>query len=225
MKSLIGNKLKLLRGTLRPSGLVVGILGRDGCGKSTFVTEMASVLNPYFGGTYTFKKFPGLLYKGEIFKKKESYDFSKPHYYKERGRIASFAKLNILLIEFLFGYWMKIFPLKVKSQLVFCDRYFIDIFADPLRYRIKGNKFVIKLFHFILPQPDLWIILDLPSDILLKRKQELTYEMAEKLRYEYLNLQNLLPNCTVINNEEEIKKTVSNASTVIFKYMQQKITA
>jgi CelD/BcsL family acetyltransferase involved in cellulose biosynthesis/thymidylate kinase len=212
-----------IKEAIKPSGLVIGILGRDGCGKSTFVTEIASTLGTRFEGTTTFKKFPMLLYKGEIFKKKEPYDFSKPHYYKERGRIASFIKLNILLLEFLFGYWLKIFPLKAKSQLVLCDRYFIDVLADPLRYRIKDNQFFIKLYHYLLPKPDLWIILDLPSEVLLKRKQELTYEMAEHLRYKYLNLQKLLPNSIVINNEQEIEKTVNNASAFISNYMDQKI--
>jgi thymidylate kinase len=217
------DKLGALKRVIKPSGLVIGILGRDGCGKSTFVSEIASSLGTRFEGTTTFKKFPMLLYKGEIFKKKEPYDFSKPHFHKERGRIASFIKLNVLLLEFLFGYWLKIFPLKAKSQLVLCDRYFIDLLADPLRYRIKDNKFFIKLYHYLLPKPDLWIILDLPSEVLLKRKQELTYEMAEHLRYKYLNLQKLLPNCIVINNEQEIEKTVNNASAFIFNYMDQKI--
>ncbi len=223
IRDIISDKLRLLSGALKPSGLVVGILGRDGSGKSTFVNEMVDSLAPYFREINTFKKFPALFYKGEIFKKKEAYDFSKPHYHKERGRIASFIKLNIILIEFLFGYWLKIFPVKAKSHLVLYDRYFIDVLADPRRYRIKENKFFIKAFHYILPKPDIWIILDLPSDVLLQRKKELTYEMAEKLRYEYLNLHSFLPNSIVINNEEEIKNTVNKASTFILNYMHQRL--
>lgn len=220
---IITDKINLLNAAFKPAGLVVGILGRDGSGKSTLADEIISSLGPYFNGTNTFKKFPSLLYKGEIFKKKEAYDFTKPHYHKQRDRFTSFLKLNLILIEFMFGYWLKVFPLKAKSHLVLYDRYFADLLADPHRYRIKGNQFIIKAFHYILPKPDMWIILDIPTNILLERKQELTYETSEKLRYKYLNLQQLLPNCFVLNNEEAINKTVNKASTFILKYMHQKV--
>jgi thymidylate kinase len=222
-RDILAQKTKSLKNLFYPSGIVVGILGRDGCGKSTFVNEITESIATYFDGIITFKKFPSLLYKKEIFKKKEAFDFSKPHLYEERGRLASFLKLNLILIEFLFGYWLKIFPSKTKSRLVLYDRYFIDIMADPRRYRIKKNKFFIKLFHYVLPKPDLWIILDLPSEILLKRKQELSFEMAEKLRYEYLNLKHFLPNSIIINNKEEINKTVNMASSFIFNFMHKRV--
>ena len=223
VQDIIQNKAIVLRGMLRPSGLVVGVLGRDGSGKSAFVGEMVNSIGAYFKSTSAFKKCPAIFYKGAIFNKNEGYHFSKPHLYSQRNTLQSFLKLNLLLIEFMLGYWLKIFPLKVKSHLVMYDRYFTDIMADPLRYRIKNNQFVIKLMHYILPKPDIWIILDLPSHILLQRKQELTFEMSERLRYSYLELQHFLPNCIVINNDEEMDKTVNKATIFIFNYMQQKI--
>jgi thymidylate kinase len=96
------------------------------------------------------------------------------------------------------------------------------VLADPLRYRIKTSKIFIKVFHYLIPKPDVWIILDLPSNILLKRKQELSYEMAEKLRDEYLKLHAFLPNSIVINNDEEMSKTVAKASAFILDYMHRK---
>lgn len=225
VRDIIPNKLFQIKNALKPSGLMIGILGRDGCGKSTFANEMANSLGPYFNGTNVFKKFPAVIYKGEIFKKKEEYHFSKPHYHTERDSITSFMKLTLMFIEFMLGYWIKLFPLKRKSHVILYDRYFADLLADPVRNRIKGNRFFIKAFHYILPKPDLWIILDLPSEILLKRKQELTYEMAENLRQKYLELQSFLPNCVVISNESELKKTMNTASAFVFNYMNQRISA
>ena len=223
IRDIIPDKLRLIRKALKPSGIVVGILGRDGSGKSTFINEMGNSLRPYFSETTIYKKFPGLIYKGRIFKKDERYEIPEQHYYKERSCISSIIKLNIFLIEFILGFWIKIFPIKVKSNLLFYDRYFIDVLADPQRYRIKQSKLLIKAYHYIIPKPDIWIILDLPTEILLQRKQELTYEMAEKLRYEYLNLQSFLKNSIVINNEEEIRKTVNKGLTFILNYMHQRI--
>ncbi|MFD2512307.1 hypothetical protein ACFSRY_00395 [Pontibacter locisalis] len=215
--------MSLLKGDLKPPGVVVGILGRDGSGKSTFVNEITKSLGGCFNNTTTFKRHPKVFYKELIFKKEEDYHFSKPHLYKERGYVASFLKLNLLLIEFLVGYWLKVFPFKRKAYLILYDRYFIDVLADPLRYRIKGNKLFIKMIHHILPQPDMWIILDLSTKVLLQRKQELTYEMSEKLRQEYLNLQKILSNCVVINNENEIQNTVDKATAHILNYMHRKL--
>ncbi|WP_266204906.1 nucleoside/nucleotide kinase family protein [Pontibacter kalidii] len=225
LKQELQEKLKLLGGKPMRDGLVIGILGRDGCGKSTFINEIAAgPLGSLFKNTVTFKKMPAILYKGAILNKNEGYHFSKPHQYKERGILASFLKLNLLLIEFMLGYWLKVYPFKAKSHLVLYDRYFVDVLADPLRYRIKGNKFYIKLIHHILPKPDLWIILDLPTEVLLQRKQELNFEMAEKLRYEYLNLHRFLSNCTVINNEQDMKQTAQQATAVILDHVLQSKT-
>ena len=221
-KSVLQDKMRLLKSALKPSGLVVGILGRDGSGKSTFINEISESLGSFFRCTTCFKKMPSVFYKGAIFNKNEGYHISKPHQYKERGSLASFLKINLLFIEFMLGYWIKVFPFKAKSHLVLYDRYFVDVLADPLRYRIKGNKFFIKIIHRILPKPDLWIILDLPSEILLQRKQELNFEMAEKLRHEYLNLHSFLPNSIVINNKNDIRYTVKEASAFILNHIQQR---
>jgi len=215
------NKNKEIQSLSTASGLVIGILGRDGCGKSTFIEQLAPVMEPYFEGIDKFKKFPSVFYKEAIFKKREPHDNSKPHFYSERGRFASFLKLNLVFAEFMLGYWLKIFPGKAKSRLILYDRYFIDVLADPLRYRIKGNRFWIKAMHYMLPKPDLWIILDLPSDVLVKRKQDLTYEMAEQLRYRYLDLQKILQNTIVINNEQELHKSVEVASKFILNHMHK----
>lgn len=209
------NKYEQIKSLFKPPGLVVGILGRDGSGKSTFIEELAPSLAPHFNGIEKFKKFPAIFYKTAIFKKKEPHDNSKPHRYKERGLFGSFLKLNLIFAEFMLGYWIKIFPGKADSRLILYDRYFIDVLADPLRYRIKGNRTFIKVMHYLLPKPDCWIIIDLPSEVLVKRKQELSYEMAEKLRYPYLNLQQFLQNTIVINNDQELKKTVEEASKFI----------
>ncbi|TPE42980.1 nucleoside/nucleotide kinase family protein [Pontibacter mangrovi] len=223
ISDFLPKSIDLVRSILKPPGLVVGILGRDGSGKSTFVNEITKTLGGCFSNTITFKRHPKIFYKELIFKKGEDYHFSKPHLYKERGYMASFLKLNLLLVEFLVGYWLKVFPLKRKAFLILYDRYFIDVLADPLRYRIKGNKLFIKMIHYILPQPDIWIILDLSTEVLMQRKQELTFEMSEKLRQEYLNLQKILPNCMVVSNEKELQKTVDNATAHILYTMRRKL--
>jgi thymidylate kinase len=223
LTDIIAAKIRTFSSTFTPPGIVVCVLGRDGSGKSTFVNEMINSMKPYFSKTEKFHTFPGLLYRRGIFNRKNGFKHSSPHNQKVRNSHTSFLKLNLFFTESLFGYWFKIFPRKMKSHFIVFDRCFIDVLADPVRYRIKTNKIYIKTLHYILPKPDIWIILDLPTDVLFTRKQELDYETAEKLRHAYLNLHGFLSNSIVINNEGEIKETVKKASTFILNYMHEKV--
>lgn len=216
---VLARKINVMRNAFRPPGLVIGVLGRDGVGKSAFVTELTRCFECVFEEVASFKRHPKVFYKSHIFKKSADYHFTKPHLYSERGLFASFLKVSLLFSEFIIGYWLKVFPFKRRASLILYDRYFIDLLADPLRYRIKGNKWLIRTMHRLLPKPDLWIVLDLPTNILLQRKQELTFDMSEKLRKEYLRLPQLLSNCEVIENEGMLSGTVQKATTLIISYM------
>src|SRR6266540_1979719 len=225
LRDIVSDKLKIVKWAIKPSGLVVAVLGRDGSGKSTFINEMANSMRPYFSKTEKFHTFAGLLYRRGIFnRKKGTFSHSNPHNQKMRSSSTSFLKLNLFFAESLFGYWFKIFPRKARSHFILFDRCFIDVLADPVRYRIKANKVYIRVLYYLLPKPDILIILDLPSDVLFQRKQEMNYEMSEKLRHEYLNLHSFLSNSIVINNEGEIKDTINKASTFILNYMHEKIS-
>lgn len=242
--NLFHSKLQLIRSIVKPNGVVVAVLGRDGSGKSTFVNEMIGSMKPYFRKTERFHTFAGVLYRRGMFSanpqrqtdfqqilpqslfkkntgKRNGFSHHTPHNQKLKSRAASFLKLVIFFSEALVGYWVKIFPRRVKGHFILFDRYFIDVLADPVRYRIKTKGFFIRAFHFLLPKPDIWILIDLPTDVLLKRKQELDYETAEKLRRQYLSLPRFLSNSIVINNEGEIKDTVHQASSFILNYMHK----
>jgi len=207
----------------KPPGLVVGVLGRDGAGKSTFLNCFAEAMSPYFTGIQKFHTFAGFIYKrGMIPRRTNNFDLTKPHKEKIRDRFTSFLKVNLFFTESFLGYWFKVRPLKSRSNLVLFDRSFVDVLADPVRYRMNISKGYVKLLFHLLPKPDVWIILDLPSDILVKRKQDLNYEMAEKLRYEYLHLQNLLTNCIVINNKNQLDETIDEATRFVLGHLDHR---
>jgi ABC-type phosphate/phosphonate transport system ATPase subunit len=92
---------------MKPSGLIIGVLGRDGCGKSTFVSEIHHCWDLIMKEQLLFKKnSPRFLYKGEIFKKKVPYDFFKNHItIKREDVLLRLLKLNVLLIEFSLVIW------------------------------------------------------------------------------------------------------------------------
>lgn len=217
-KDILFDKLRLTKRVIHPTGLVIGILGRDGVGKTTFSEGLIEALSPCFRKAVRFHLYPGLVLKH----KANSDAFNEPHSHNSRSRATSFLKLNLFFLEYVLGYWIKIFPRKVRSNLVLFDRYFIDLLVDPLRYRNSGNEWIIKLFHYLIPKPDIWIVLDISSDALLKRKQEITYEMSESLRKGYLDAVAMLPNCIVINTEEALVDCVNKASETILVKMNER---
>src|SRR6266542_2342765 len=116
----ISSKLRLLSSALKPRGLVVGVLGRDGAGKSTFINELLHSMKPYFSKTEKFHTLPGFLYRRGMFnapnrerqsdlqqilpgflqirrmsKSKNGFSHSTPHNQKLRNTSTSFLKLNL----------------------------------------------------------------------------------------------------------------------------------
>lgn len=210
--------VRLLQKLLNPPGVVIAILGCDGTGKTTLVQELKKQFQFCFNNRTSYHLYPGIIFKQKIVA-----SFNDPHVLKKRGKILSFFKLLLFIPEYFIGFWFKVFPGLVRADLVIFDRYFIDIKADPLRYR---NGLSLKTTGFInkfIPQPNLWILLDLSPESLLIRKAEIGPDMAIKLRANYLQVTATLPNCLIINAENPVNRTVGHVSEFVIKYMQQRI--
>ncbi len=218
-KDVLRDKARLLKRAMVPTGLMICILGRDGSGKSTFSTNLVNSLQSCFRDTSKYHLYPGL-----IFRNQPSAELIKlPHSQKARSSLLSFFKLELFYIEFFLGYWLKIYPQKVRSTFLLFDRYFIDVLIDPVRYRNTNNQRIIKLFHKMLPKPDVWIILDISSEVLMTRKNELSFELSESLRNRYLGIKDYLPNSILINTEKAIPECINEATAFVLQKMNKKL--
>jgi thymidylate kinase len=72
-----------------------------------------------------------------------------------------------------------------RDALLICDRYYHDLLIDSIRYRYGGPMWVAKLIGKLMPQPDLWVLLDAPVEVLQTRKQEVSWEESERQRQAY----------------------------------------
>lgn len=216
---IILDKARLLKRAAVPTGLMVCILGRDGSGKSTFSTNLVNSLDACFRDTGKYHLYPGLIFGSQTHSEQAQF----PHAQKARNSLLSFFKLELFFIEFFCGYWFKIYPLKVRSTFLLFDRYFIDVLIDPIRYRNTNNERTIKLFHKMLPKPDVWIILDISSEVLMTRKNELTFEKSESLRSRYLDIKAFLPNSILINTEKAIPECINEATAFVLQKMNNKL--
>jgi thymidylate kinase len=91
------------------------------------------------------------------------------------------AKIFVWLIE----EWYAHLFLDKRWTVLICDRYYHDLLVDPMRYRYGGPSWIARLIGRLMPQPELWVLLDAPADVLQARKQEVTWKESARQRQEY----------------------------------------
>jgi thymidylate kinase len=196
---------------VKPTGLVVAFMGPDGCGKTTIINGVKTHLTEAFRQNKQFHLFPK--------EGKEGITVIDPHAEKPRGFMGSILKLLYFLFIYIKGYYLKIYPLKIKSTLVIFDRYFHDQIADPRRYRHGTSTVWIKLAGILIPKPDLWLLLAAPADVIQTRKSEVSPEETVRQLKSYKALFGTLKNAHVINANQSPEKVIYDAEQVIINYL------
>jgi thymidylate kinase len=158
---------RIARRTLHPTGFVLAVLGCDGAGKSTAIRGVRALLEPCFRHERVFHFRPRLGQKDDGAPNPE------PHGEPPRGMLASILKLFYYFTDYWLGWFVRIWPAKVRSSLIIFDRHFEDILVDPRRYRFARAGGLSRLLAALVPRPDLTIVLDAPPEVLLARKTEL----------------------------------------------------
>ena len=106
-----------------------------------------------------------------------------PHGQPARGTLISVFKLAYLLVANWLGYLVAVRPQLAHGKLVLFDRYFPDCLVDPKRYRLPAScRRMTELIARLLPQPDLYVVLDAPASVLQERKHEVTLAESERQR-------------------------------------------
>ena len=199
----------------KPTGIVVCLLGPDGAGKSTIMDVLAQWLAGAFRDVTCYHGRPSF---GFTTKKKVITD---PHGNPPRGLIFSLAKFALWIIDGSLGFLLVIWPRKVRSELVFFDRYFHDLVVDPRRYRYGGPIWLARLVVRFVVNPDLFLVLDAPTATLRSRKQEVSLDECERQRRGYLNLAAELRNTHVIDASRPAEQVANQAATVILDHLAQ----
>jgi thymidylate kinase len=182
--------LRFMRRLFHPVGLHIVILGPDGVGKSTLVSRLAEFA--CFRRQRLFHFRPGLLDQKESGK-----PVTQPHAQSLRSGMFSFLKSFYYFADHWFGYWIKIFPARVRNEFIVFDRSFADILIDPRRYRMARASSLARLLNRLLPQADLTIVLDADPEMIHARKPELTLEELARQRSALRELAKATP-CSVV---------------------------
>ena len=176
------NKLTRL---LNQPGFTIAFLGTDGAGKSTIIKNIKPVLLDAFHGAVYYEhlrpnKFPSIA---SLMGKHKTFagPVTDPHGSASSGFLGSFARWSYYMLDYTFGFYLKIYPKKaIRSCVWIFDRYYYEYLIDPKRGRVKLPKWILKLGQFIIPEPDLILCLGADAQTIYQRKPELSLFEIER---------------------------------------------
>jgi len=168
-------KLDQWRRWRQPSGLLIACLGPVGSGRSNVVEQLGAQPLAPFSAAHVINIRPRMMRPVPV----------NPDSRVPRGRLGTMAKLMMFVADYWLGYWWRIRPKLVASTMVVSNRYFDDILVDPGYYRIDRFRSLARWLLPWIPRPELWLVFDVPSEVLQTRTREVAQEEAARLRSEY----------------------------------------
>jgi thymidylate kinase len=210
---------RLLGRIMRPAGVLVVMMGPDGAGKSS----VAEALRERLDTTFSREKGLYIHWKPQLRTPLESGPVSNPHANPPRPVWLSFIYLVYHWVGFVIGGWLRIFPVKFRNGMVIVDRYFHDLLADPLRYRIHPRTPGVAYLMRCVIQPDLIFVLDAPAEILQRRKAEVSQEETERQRFRYLKLAGDLEHAFILDASAASENVGLNAMLKTLKRIRERI--
>ena len=182
---LIPELIRIIGRILHPSGIFIVFLGIDGSGKTTAIDKLLTGMELIFFGIKTGHFRPGLLFRSN----KMNAIAVSPHQKKPYPKFLSAIKVLTVWLDWVAGYFTEILPLKIKSNLIVYDRYFLDILLDPKRYRVDSPSWYIYFLNLLVPEPDIIFVLDTAPETAMARKAEIPlHELIEaELKYRELS--------------------------------------
>jgi hypothetical protein len=159
---------------LHPTGLTVLIVGPDGSGKSTVSDALPKTCEGLFWRFGRWHWRPHLLPgPGQVLQRPPG-DTTRPHERDPHGRIVSSFLVGYYWLDFLLGGVAKIQVLRARSGLAVIERGWWDMIVDPRRYRLNAPAALMRAMGWLLPKPDLAVVLESSPRVLMSRKSEIS---------------------------------------------------
>ena len=177
---VVGARRRFYR-LLSPTGSFIVLAGPDGTGKSTLAhvlpeSRRGDVQTDASTSTGAPASFPR---PGRLFGREEA-DPQTPHARPPYGPILSSALLGYYWLDFFLGGWLHIWPLRARTGMIIAESGWWDVAVDPRRYRLTSPPRMVRTLGYVLLRPDLVLLLEAPSQVILERKSELSARRARE---------------------------------------------
>lgn len=219
--------VKFKLGTGTGMGLVVGVSGLDGSGKSTLVDRFIAAYRKAGG------EQPLLVHlmptwiplPHQIFRRgKTQSNYTRPY---SEPPVSSRLNGGLRLAFYLCAFTLTRLSLWIErkgGRLIILDRSFVDFASDLTRSRIPARRLPTWLLRALMPVGRLFY-LDASPEAVVARKGELTLEKARSLRESYLKTCDAV-DATLLNGDDTpdavFKELLSHLTR---EYMQRIATA
>jgi thymidylate kinase len=183
----------------QPTGMWIVVAGTDGAGKSSLTSELIDLLAPFFRRHVRLHWSPGVLPRPGSLVGRAAREPTQPHGPAPHGRALSALVMLYHWFDHAVGYVVRIRPTVVRSGIVVMERGFNDLLVDPRRYRLQGSSPLARWLGWILPRPDLTILLLGDPAALRARKPELSLAEIERQQAQWERLQRRLGAVAVVD--------------------------
>ena len=165
-------------------GFCSAFLGTDGSGKSTLIENVKEPIERMLHSKVHYEHLrPNLLpslarLAGKPVKEGPT---TNPHGGKVAGWISSLVRFTYYYVDYVIGYWLKIYPILVKRpSMVFFDRYYYEYMIDPRRCAVKLPRGWARFWSWFIPKPDLILCLGGDPGKIYARKPETSLEEVRR---------------------------------------------
>jgi serine acetyltransferase len=215
LSGVLGELRHRLARVWQPTGAVIAFVGADGSGKSSVIERVLMDLEPFFRRTLYLHLRPRVV----AGRRAAAAPVTVPHALPPRGPAASAAKLALLVVDHLVGFAVLVRPAACRSTLVAFDRHFRDLTVDPRRYRYGGSPALARWAARLVPDPDLWVLLDAPGEILQARKREVPPEESARQRRRYLRLAAGRWNAAIVDGAQARDRVAAAAEDAVLRFL------
>ncbi len=211
-------------------GLVIALVGPDGCGKSTVAAAVARLLGQAFPTAEPLHLHlrPHLLPDLAVLfragrRSKAAVAVDTPHALPPAGQLSSAVRVTYYGLDYLLGWWSAVLPrARFQRAAVVFERYVFDVLVDPRRLRLDLPLGLRDALARGAPRPDAVVLLDAPVAVIHARKAELPEAEIARQLTAYRALIGRLPEGSVVDANKSPERV---AWEVVRRAVQRKVEA
>lgn len=187
----------------RKKRIFICLIGIDGSGKTTQAKALVRALKEKgVKSHYVWNRFEPrlmkpfiivakmLFFKGkDLGEKYTEYSETKKRLFK--NHLLSTAYECLLLFDYLCRTQIEVRLPLILGRNIICDRYIQDTVASlaaDMNYSPKKRRRVMRNLSFLVPKPELVLLIDVPEEVAYQRKNEFPLDLLMQRRMVYLDI-------------------------------------